>query len=117
LTSACFDKAVRLRKRVDFLRLAANGRKWTTPNFILLIGKTSGSCSRLGITVSKKVGNAVTRNRLKRLIREFFRTNREKLPVSDYSIIARSGAGYLGYTAVCQELANALSRIGQRNNH
>ena len=112
-----FDKSVRLRKRADFLRLAANARKWTAPNFIILIGEPYGAYSRLGITVSRKVGNAVTRNRIKRLVREFFRNNQGKFPLSDYNIIVRSGAGYLGYTAVCQELANALSRIGQRNNH
>ena len=112
-----FDKSARLLKRHDFIKLSANARKWITPNFIILLGEPAESYSRLGITVSKKVGNAVARNHVKRLIRDFFRSNREKFPISDYNIIARSGAVYLGYAAVCQELANALNRIGQRNNH
>jgi ribonuclease P protein component len=112
-----FDKSARLLKSVDFKRLSGSTKKWITPNFIILMGESTRSFSRLGITVSKKVGNAVCRNRLKRLIREYYRNNRDKFPIYDYNIIVRSGAGYLGYAVVCQELANAISRIGQRNNH
>ncbi len=112
-----FDKSVRILKRPDFIKLSANARKWITPNFIILLGEPAESFSRLGVTVSKKVGNAVARNRVKRLIRNFYRNNRQKFPISDYNIIARSGAVCLSYAAVCQELANALNRIGQRNNH
>jgi ribonuclease P protein component len=53
---------------------------------------------------------------MKRLIREYFRNNKGNIPVCDYNIIARREAGCLRYAEVCQELANALSRIGQRLN-
>lgn len=112
-----FDKSVRLLKRIHFTKLALTARKWIAPNFIILIDVPGVTCSRLGITVSKKVGNAVARNRIKRLVREFYRNNRAKFPLSDCNIIARSGARYLDYDDVCQELANALERIGQRINH
>lgn len=110
-----FDKSGRLRRRVEFTSLSARGRKWNTPHFIIVFGATEASGPRIGITVSKRVGNAVCRNRIKRLIREFFRNNKELFPLSDYNVIARSGAGHLEYAAVSQELANALSRIGQQN--
>jgi ribonuclease P protein component len=48
-------------------------------------------------------------------VREFFRHNQDQFICADFNIIARSGAGHLEYAAVCQELANALGRIGQQN--
>ena len=83
-------------------------------DFIIVMADTELSRSRIGITVTKKVGNSVTRNRIKRLVREFYRINRNLFPPADYNIIARSGAVNLGYAAVCQELANGLCRIGQQ---
>lgn len=110
-----FSKVVRLRKRYEFTQLAASALKRNSPNFIIVFGRNGLTQPRLGITVSKKVGNAVCRNRIKRYIREFFRNNTNLFIVADFNIIARSGAGHLEYAAVCQELANALGRIGQQN--
>jgi ribonuclease P protein component len=112
-----FDKSGRLRKRSEFSRLSLCGKKTVAAHFIVISSDPAFSWARIGITVSKKVGNAVIRNRLKRLIREFFRNNRVMFPVADYNIIARSGASRLDYSAVCQELANALSRIGRKISH
>jgi len=112
-----FDKTGRLRKRWEFTRLSSSGNKQTAAHFVIISSDPVFSWARLGITVSKKVGNAVIRNRIKRLIREFFRNNRILFPVADYNIIARSGASHLDYSAVCQELANALSRIGRKISH
>ena len=51
--------------------------------------------TRLGITASKKTGNAVKRNRTKRLIREFFRLNKSFLPHGyDIVVVAKRGASY-----------------------
>lgn len=110
-----FPKAWRLRHRVEFTRLSHLGRKWHAKHFIILYATTENAYSRIGITVSKKVGNAVCRNRIKRLVREFFRNNTSLFSLADYNVIARSGAESLTYEALCQELANALSRIGQKN--
>lgn len=112
-----FDKSVRLRKRSEFLAVGAQGRKHYLPDFIIIKAASDLSRPRIGITVSRKVGNSVSRNRIKRLIRDFFRNNYELFLSADYNIIARSGAVKLGYAAVCQELANGLSRIGQQNSH
>lgn len=108
-----FPKKVRLLRRSEFTSVAASAHKRHTPNFIIVYGRNELLHPRIGITVSKRVGNAVCRNRLKRFIREFFRNNQELFTRSDFNIIARSGAGHLEYAEVCQELANALGRIGQ----
>lgn len=110
-----FPKAVRLRKRYEFTSVSSSGFKRITPNFIIVYGRNELIHPRIGITVSKRVGNAVCRNRLKRYIREVFRNNKQLFIKADFNIIARSGAGHLEYAAVCQELANALGRIGQQN--
>lgn len=68
-----------------------------------------GGASRLGITVSKRVGGAVVRNRVKRLIREVFRGYRSRLtPAQTVLVIGRPGAATASYADVKRELARAL---------
>lgn len=112
-----FDKSGRLRKRSEFTAVAALGRKVYLPDFIIVKAASDLSWPRIGITVSRKVGNSVCRNRIKRLIREFFRNNRNLFLSADYNIIARSGAVNLDFNGVCQELANGLCRFPQQNSH
>ena len=66
---------------------------------------------RLGLTVSRRVGNAVVRNRVKRRAREWFRTSRERLaPGRDLVIIARAGAGGLETREIFAELDELATR-------
>jgi len=85
-----FPPAVRVRSRVDFLKIQRSGRKVRGRCFSLLAIQNDLPSSRFGITVSKKIGNAVERNRVKRKIREIQRlTRHEILPGYDIVIIAR----------------------------
>lgn len=89
-----FPKEARFRCREDFQHLWTVGRKQHTPHFLIYwahsdVGQTQG---RLGVTVSRKVGNAVVRNRIKRLVRERFRLLRPRIGAIDLSIIAKRSA-------------------------
>jgi len=110
----CFPRHERLLKRGDFLRLSSHGQKVHTSHFVILWQEPPVPSVRIGITVSGKVGNAVTRNRLKRLIREFYRRNKELFLPVDYNIIAKQGAARLDFSAISHELGRALQRTIQQ---
>lgn len=114
MTVVGFCRSERIRSRLDFVKLSVASKKTVTNNFVLLFAFNDAKIRRIGITVSKKVGNAVCRNRLKRYIREFYRHNKEFFPPADCVIIARAGADRLNYSELCQELVNAVQRVGKQ---
>ena len=75
-----FRREERIVKKKDFISLKIYGRRYYTKNFSVIVRENGRDITRLGITASKKVGNSVRRNRMKRLIREFFRLNKHKIP-------------------------------------
>ncbi len=83
----------RLKKNSDF-RIAYQKGKSKSAYLLVLISRENGlGISRLGITVSKKVGNSVVRHRVRRLIREAYRLNEDAfLPGMDYVVIAKANA-------------------------
>jgi ribonuclease P protein component len=109
-----FPKTARLRKRPEFLKLSRDGSKFQSANFVVISNVNEGTESRLGITVSGKVGNSVTRNRIKRQVREFFRRRRSELPkATDFLVIARNSAAGLAHDLIVGELERAFT---QRRN-
>jgi ribonuclease P protein component len=110
-----FPKTARLRKRRQFLNLSRTGSKTQSAHFVVISNANDAKESRLGITVSGKVGNSVVRNRIKRKVREFFRRHRAELPKStDCLIIARSGAAALPGERIAAELEQALMPPSRR---
>ena len=85
-------KGERLRKRADFERLSRCGDRIVTDYFIILFTRNGLGNLRLGVTVSKRVGCAVTRNRVKRLVREHFRKSKVLFGDNyDVNVIAKRG--------------------------
>ena len=113
----CYPGFCRLRKSWEYQRVREMGCKFYTPHFVILISNNPVSMSRLGLTVSRKVGNAVQRNRLKRLLREFFRINKHLFPCSvDYSVIAKRNAAALSASEIQLELGRVFLRPAIKND-
>ena len=103
-----FPRAARMRSRREFLSLGRAGERRRTSHFVLVLERSS-TLARLGITVSRKVGNAVTRNRLKRRIRESFRRHPLRREMSGtLLVIAKSGVGAVPSRAAEQGLEVGL---------
>ena len=100
-----------MRRRADFLS-ANRGLRVARPGFVLLAQPNGGQGKRYGITVTKKVGNAVVRNRIKRRFRELLRAALpdKGLPDHDHVLIGRDGAIERDFGELTAELDEALAR-------
>ncbi len=100
-------------RRGDFLRASRRGRKLVTRYFLVLVyDRGDRGAPRLGITVTRKVGNAVRRNRIKRLVREWFRSSGQELGACDLNVIAkRDIPGGIGLQAVVEDLSRVTDEI------
>ena len=111
-----FKKADRILKRNEFIQLSKFGRKLQNENFTTIYAPGQFGRSRLGITVTRKVGNAVKRNRIKRLVREYFRLNRHMLSGDwDINVIAKKEAADLPSEKIFESLCNIFERISNRD--
>ena len=100
-----FPRGQRLLKPKDFKRLFKDGKRFDSDYFVVLYARNGLNRSRLGLTVSKRVGRAVTRNRVKRLVREHFRHHKAVLSNSyDVNVIARVGSSALSSRQVREAL-------------
>ncbi len=109
---------VRLKKRSEFLAVAATNRRWTTPGLVLqaraCLRDDSAPAIRLGFTATKKVGNAVTRNRARRRLRaaaaEVLRDVAAK--PADLVLVARAGTIDRPYLDLKNDFSAALRKLG-----
>ena len=107
---AGYPKQARVRRRAEFTACYERGRRLHSPHFLLFLLPGHEARSRTGMAVSRKVGDAVTRNRIKRLLREFFRLHASALPSGDVGAVAKRQAGQAGLdlAAVTAELLPLL---------
>jgi ribonuclease P protein component len=110
--AAGLPRSERIRKRSIYQRVQTTGRKIQTDHFIVFaLPNDTASAARLGVTVSRKVGGAVTRNRVKRLVREAFRRQKALFPRGlEVVLIAKKQAAEVEYEQVCREIERLCKR-------
>ncbi len=112
--SESFPPEVRIVRSSEYRSLYKAGKKIHSDSFILFWRENGKGHHRLGLTVSRKVGNAVIRNRVKRLFREIFRKARHEIPGHfDLLVNAKSGCGNMDYLDAEREFLAAAHRISQ----
>jgi len=110
--SFSITKADRLLKRSEFLRISRFGKRVQNRHFIAVFSPARFKSTRLGITVTKRVGNAVARNRIKRFVREYFRYNHHNIAENrDINIVAKKEAAKLSPGEAALSLENVFGKI------
>ena len=114
-----FPAKRRLRRRADFLRVQNSVVRVTTKHFVFLFATNEerGASARIGIVATKRVGNAVIRNRIKLLVREAFRTLPTLFPNGiDLVVIGRVGTHLLSAEQVREEWLSVERILQKRAN-
>ncbi len=112
-----FPKRVRLRRRPEFLKVQERGQKIAAECLLALVlpnARPDGQ-TRLGVTVSSKVGNAVVRNSIRRRLRELFRHRKAGFPKGlDMVLIARGSAAKADWATLSRAFEKVLTEVSRR---
>lgn len=108
---------LRLKRRADFLRVASKGRRVAMPGLVLqALRRDDTATARLGFTVTRKVGNAVVRNRTRRRLKEAARLllRDQMVDGADLVLIGRDGTRSRTFALLVEDLRRALTKAGLR---
>ena len=107
------NKTVSIRENKDFKRLYYRGKSVADDCLVVYYRRNGSSLCRLGLTVSAKVGKAVVRNRIRRLIRESYRLMEDRvLSGFDIVVVARGRAANADYKTINSSLEKAFKKCG-----
>lgn len=111
--SQCLPARRRIKRNSDFVRIKAKGRRLTLGCLIVnWVAAPKPAGPRLGVVVSKRVGNAVVRNRAKRVMREVFRKNQTLLPPTCHLVlIARASIADRSYGSIERDFLEAMRLV------
>jgi ribonuclease P protein component len=113
LSRKTFTREDRLTRRSDYIRLSKNGKRYGNRFFAAYTCQNQFNTCRLGITVSRRVGKAVARNRIKRIVRECFRQNRHIFHGHwDINLIAKRGLDDITSKAAASFIKDIFEKIG-----
>ena len=108
-------KVISIKENHIFRRLYAKGKSAASPCLALYCRRNGRDHSRLGITVSAKLGKAVRRNKIRRRIREIYRLHQEELlPGWDIVVVARVKAAHSSYAALERSFLSAADKLELR---
>lgn len=106
-------KTVTIKSNCDFRRTYGKGKVFQAPALVSYVLKNRAGICRIGITTSKKIGNAVERNRSRRVIRAAYREIEEKINGNyDIVFVARSRTKYQKSTQIAQIMLSQLKKAG-----
>lgn len=104
---------VSLKRNHEFRALYARGKSSAGAFLVVYARPNRNGLTRLGLTVSSKLGKAVTRNRIRRRLREAYRLNEDKLRLGvDLIVVARSRAFDADFLALQRDLLGVCARLG-----
>lgn len=109
----CFDKTRRLLKKSDYDHVFNQAKKLVTSDFIVLYRENNVGQARLGLALSKKmIAKSHDRNRIKRMLRESFRTR--SLPAIDIIFLARHGVANVQNSVIFTKLSQAWDKLCEK---
>ena len=110
--SESFGRDRRVLRRADYLDTYSSGRRYVGRWLVFFVRPASGPCARLGVTITKKTGSAVVRNRLRRKLRELFRRCSGLRSAVDVVVNVRPGAEETDFAELSRDFDKLVARAG-----